>query len=368
MTDNNYPDTRYMGDESEIDLMELVAKVWKQRRKVILWCAVGAVVGLVVGFSTPATFSAKVLLAPEQQQRTNSSVSSIASMMGFSLNNSVDAISVEMFPDVVSSTPFIVDLLDTPVTFERNDSTMTTTLWEYMDEHQKSSWISHVISAPFKALGWFMGLFSEKEEDVPVEIAELDPANLPKNVRKVVDKLSKDIVVTVDKKSGKTEMSLLMQDPQVVAVVLQTVVDNLKSYMSDYRTSKARQDVTNLSAICQQRKDDYYAAQRAYAEYTDANKNVVRQSIQIERDRLQQEMNLAYQVYSQVATQLEGARIQEQQAKPVFAIIKPVTVPLRKAAPSKAKLLVVFTFLAGCCAAAWILFGEDYWKKFKENL
>ena len=79
-------------------------------------------------------------------------------------------------------------------------------------------------------------------------------------------------------------------------------------------------------------------------------------------------MNLAYQVYSQVATQLEGTRVQAEQAKPVFVIIDPVTVPIKKAAPSKAKLLVIFTFLAGCCAAAWVLFGEDIWKNFKENL
>ena len=85
-------------------------------------------------------------------------------------------------------------------------------------------------------------------------------------------------------------------------------------------------------------------------------------------DEVWQEMNLAYQVYSQVATQLEGARIQAEQAKPVFAIINPVTVPIKKTAPSKAKMLVIFTFLAGCCAAAWVLFGDEYWKKLKENL
>ena len=79
-------------------------------------------------------------------------------------------------------------------------------------------------------------------------------------------------------------------------------------------------------------------------------------------------MNLAYQVYSQVATQLEGARIQAEQAKPVFAIIDPVTVPIRKAAPSKAKLLIFFTFLAGCCAAGWVLAGEEYWTKLKSSL
>ena len=163
-------------------------------------------------------------------------------------------------------------------------------------------------------------------------------------------------------------MSLELQDPLVVATVMEAVTENLKNYMSDYRTSKARQDIENLEVICEQRKADYYLAQQAYAQSVDGNKSVVRQSAQAELERLQQEMNLAYQVYSQVATQLEGARIQEQQAKPVFVIIDPITVPLNRTAPSKAKLLVIFTFLAGCCAAAWVLFGEDYWKKLKENL
>ena len=175
-------------------------------------------------------------------------------------------------------------------------------------------------------------------------------------------------MVNVDKKSFKTEMSIDMQDPVVVATVMEAIVENLKDYMSDYRTSKARQDVENLEVICEQRKADYYKAQHAYANYIDSNKNVSLQSAQVERERLQQEMSLAYQVYSQVATNLEGARVQAEQAKPVFVIINPVTVPLQRTAPSKAKMLVIFTFLAGCCAAAWVLFGEEYWKKLKDNL
>lgn len=163
-------------------------------------------------------------------------------------------------------------------------------------------------------------------------------------------------------------MSLELQDPQVVYTVMNAVVENLKAYMTEYRSSKARQDVENLGIICEQRKEDYYKAQQAYADYIDSNKSVIRQSAQAERERLQQEMNLAYQVYSQVATQIEGARIQAEQAKPVFAVVQPPVVPIKKTAPSKAKMLVIFTFLAGCCAAAWVLFGDNMWKKLKENL
>lgn len=365
----NPNNTPYIDDEQEIDIMELISKLWKNRSMIIKWCIAGAIVGLVVGFSIPKTYTASVTFAPETQQKTSSGVSSIASMMGVNLNNSVDAISVEMFPDVVHSTPFIVELFDLPVTFEYKDEQMTTSLLEYMKEYQKSPWWNHVISAPFKALGWCIDLVTPGDDEEEDSVGgPLNPNNLPKKERGVVKFFAENIMVNVDKKSFKTQMSLDMQDPVVVATVMEAITENLKEYMSDYRTSKARQDVENLQVIADLRKADYYKAQQAYADYMDSNKSVIRQSAQAERERLQQEMNLAYQVYSQVATQLEGARIQAEQAKPVFVIIDPVTIPIKKAAPSKAKVLIIFTFLAGCAAAGWVLFGKEYWNKLKENL
>lgn len=362
---NNQP---YYEDEPEIDIMELISKLWKNRSMIIKWCIAGAIIGLVVGFSIPKTYTASVTLAPEMQQKTSNGVSSIASMMGVNLNNSVDAISVEMFPDVVHSTPFIFELFDLPVTFEHKDTVVNTTLLDYMLEYQKSPWWTPIVQFPFKAIGWCIDLVTPDDEDEESMGGALNPNNLPKKEREVVKFFAENIVVNVDKKSFKTEMSIDMQDPVVVATVMNAIVENLKDYMSDYRTSKARQDVENLEVICEQRKSDYYKAQHAYANYMDSNKNVSLQSAQVERERLQQEMNLAYQVYSQVATNLEGARIQTEQAKPVFVIINPVTVPLQRTAPSKAKMLVIFTFLAGCISAAWVLFGDEYWKKLKELL
>ena len=363
---NNQP---YYDDEPEIDIMELISKLWKKRSMIIKWCIAGAIIGLVVGFSIPKTYTASVTLAPEMQQKTSSGVSSIASMMGVNLNNSVDAISVEMFPDVVHSTPFIFELFDLPVTFEHKDIVVNTTLIDYMLEYQKSPWWTPILKFPFKALGWCIDLVTPGDEEEEDSVGgALNPNNLPKKERGVVKFFAENIMVNVDKKSFKTQMSLEMQDPVVVATVMEAITENLKDYMSDYRTSKARQDVDNLQVIADLRKADYYKAQHAYANYIDSNKNVSLQSAQVERERLQQEMNLAYQVYSQVATNLEGARIQAEQAKPVFVIIDPVTIPIKKTAPSKAKMLVIFTFLAGCISAAWVLFGDEYWKKLKDNL
>ena len=350
--------------EEEINIMEYVMRLWKARKKVLLWCGIGAVVGLVIGFSLPKYYEVSVKLAPETEQKIGSGVSSIASMMGVNLDNSVDAIRIDFFPDVVASTPFLFELSQTPVTFERRKETIETSLMDYLLEYQKAPWWSVIISAPFKGLAWVMSLFKEKADPNAV----LNPMNLPTKQRKALDGLSKKIVVTVDKKTGKTDIQVQMQDPLVVATVADAVVENLKTYMTRYRTSKVSQDVKNLTEIYNQRREEYYAAQQAYANYADANSAVVKQSARAELTRLQQEMNLAYQVFSQVATQLEAARIKEQEAKPVFATLEPVSIPDRKAGPSKAKILLIWVFLFGAGAAAWELFGKDYLARLKAQM
>lgn len=351
--------------ESEIDLMDLAVRLWRSRKKVFLWCCIGAVVGLVAGFSLPKEYTAKAVLAPETEQKMGSGVSSIASMMGVSLDNSVDAIRVDFFPDVVSSTPFLYDLSQMTVRFERKHEVIDTTLMDYMLEYQRSPWWSAVISAPFKALGWALSLLRDEPEEDPGAVP--DPLNLPTKQRRALKALSENIFVTVDKKTGRTDIKAVMQDPLVVADVTQAVIDNLKDYMTEYRTSKVRQDVENLTLIYEERREEYYAAQQAYASYADANSAVVKQSARAELTRLQQEMNLAYQVYSQVATQLEAARIKEQEAKPVFAVLEPVCIPDRKSGPSKAKLLVIWVFLLGAGSAAWELFGRDFLSGLKSR-
>lgn len=360
---NKYPKC-LQGDE--IDIMEYIAKLWKKRSMVIKWGCAGAIIGLIVAFSLPETYKASTILAPEAAGNSGGSMNGIAAMMGVSFDNNADAINIEMFPDIAHSTPFIVGLFDIPVQFERKDSVINTTLYEYILNHQRKPWWSPIIKAPKKVLKWCLSLGKEKKQEESISNGPRNLVNLSKKERGIVDYFTENIMISIDKKTGKTLIAMEMQDPLVVYTVVQAVMNHLKDYVTNYRTSKVRQDITNLTFIYDQRKADYYKAQQAYAKYVDANKNVIRQSAQAEQDRLQQEMNLAYQIYSQVATQLETVRLKEQETKPVFVVLEPAAIPNLKSGPSKAKILVLFTFLAGCCAAGWALFGDDVKEIVKE--
>ena len=151
--------------KEEIDITEYIAKLWKNRSRIVIWGVLGAIVGVVVGFSIPKTYKAGAMLAPETEQDMGSSISGIASMIGVGLNKSVDAIGVEMFPDVAHSTPFIVGLFDVPVQFERKDSMVNTTLLDYMLNYQKKPWWSPIVGAPMKVLQWCISLVKEEDEE-----------------------------------------------------------------------------------------------------------------------------------------------------------------------------------------------------------
>jgi uncharacterized protein involved in exopolysaccharide biosynthesis len=349
---------KHFADE---DFTTLLVKLWNKRLFLIKWGLIGAVVGVLIGFSIPKTYTSKVIIAPELEQQMGSSLGAIASMVGASLDNSIDAITFDMLSNVLSSTPFLMPILEAEV--ESKDGSIKTTLLDYMQSYQKKPWWSHVLGAPFKLLSKLKNDSDDIDSD-----KEFDMMDLPYSVRVVIQQMPKTFNISKDSKNGLITLSVTMQDPKIAATVLTNMLDNLIEFMSDYRTQKDRQDIRNLEVIYESRKNEYYQVQEAYADFLDSNKSIVRQRAKADQLKMQQEMQLAYQVYSQVATQLEAARIKEQQSKPVLVVLEPISIPAKKSAPSKAKLLIAFGFLAFCGAGAWVLFGKDYFERVKNLL
>ena len=214
------------------------------------------------------------------------------------------------------------------------------------------------------AVGVVKSLFVEKADTV----ATLNPFQLTKEESKKVEYLRKTILADIDKKTGITTLSVTLQDPKVTAMVADSVVRKLQQYIIDYRIKKAREDCAYLEQLYKDRQQEYYDAQQRYARYVDANKSLVLQSVRTEQERLQNDMNLAYQVYSQVAQQLQVARAKIQEEKPVFAVVEPATVPLEPSNTSRKIIVIGILFLAVCGTGAWKLLGVSYWNNIKLSI
>lgn len=367
MTENkNYQNPEIQepeNDEITIDWMEILRKIIAIRKTLYKAAGVGVVLGIIIALSIPKQYTVTVTLSPEMGGDKASGLASLASSFlgGGTSNSSNDALNVTLAPDIVASTPFILELFNTHV--QTLNGELDTTLVTYLDE-QKQPWWGYIKAIPGMAINTVKSLFTEKVDTVSM----LNPFQLTEKEAAKVEGLRKAIIANVDKKTAMTTITVTLQDPKVTAIVADSVVGKLQQYIVDYRIKKAKEDCAYLEELYHERQQEYYEAQSRYAHYFDTNRNIAFQSVRAEQERLQNDMNLAYQVYSQVAQQLQVARAKIQEEKPVFAVVEPASIPLQPSGTSRKTILAGVVFLAICGAGFWKLLGASYIKKLKNNI
>ena len=353
-------------EELEIDLMDLLRKVIGIRKKIYKAAGIGLVIGVIVAISIPKQYTVEVTLSPEMGNNKGGGLSGLAASFlgsGVSMGEGTDALNASLSADIVSSTPFLLELSNIKVPVSGSEKI---SLSSYLDE-ESSPWWSYVIGFPGMVIGGVKSLFIEDEdESIFSDKASQGTIELSKKESQKIESLKKKIVASVDKKTSMTSVTATFQDSKVAAVVADSVVKKLQEYIIDYRTSKSKEDCLYLEKLFKERQQEYYEAQRKYADYMDSHDNIILQSVRTEQERLQNDMSLAYQVYSQVAGQLQVARAKVQEEKPVFAIVEPAVVPLEPSGTSRKVYVLAFIFLSVCIVIFWNLFGKDFLNKFKE--
>ena len=344
-------------EEKDIDLLTIAKKIWDNKKLVGLWCLAGLLAGLIVAFSIPREYTTKVMLAPEGNGKGSSSnLGALAAMAGVSIGSSgTDAVSPQLYPDIVKSVPFGLSLLDVPLTDKNEERKFT--LAEYIENDVRKPWWSVITGLPGRMMGAFSSGDMEEEIAVPNPDTpeSVEPFRLTKLEYSLIGRLSGMINVSVDVKTSVVSVSVTMQDPMVSAILADTVVSRLQEYVTEYRTNKARKDLEYIEKLNLEAKEAYYDAQQKYANYLDTHQGMVMYSAQTMRDRLENEATLAFNMFNQTSQQLQMAKAKVQEQTPVYAIISPATVPMRPSAPRKALILVGFIFLSFIGSVAWIL-------------
>ena len=358
---NNHND-----EEIEIDLMDLLRKVIGIRKKIYKAAGIGLIIGIIVAISIPKQYTVEVTLSPEMGNNKGGGLSGLAASFlgsGVSMGDGTDALNASLSADIVSSTPFLLELSNMKVPVSGSEEI---SLSSYLNE-ESSPWWGYVIGFPGMVIGGVKSLFTENEdESISSDKASRGTIELSKKESQKIESLKRKIAASVDKKTSMTTVSVTLQNPKVAAVVADSVVKKLQEYIIDYRTSKSKEDCLYLEKLFKERQQEYYEAQKKYADYLDSHDNIILQSVRTEQERLQNDMSLAYQIYSQVAGQLQVARAKVQEEKPVFAIVEPAVVPLYPSGTSRKVYVLTFIFLSVCIVIFWNLFGKDFLNKFKE--
>lgn len=356
-------------EESSIDFRKLFKDLLKHKWLYISVMVLTFVVVAIFSLAIPNYYTCTVLLSPEMSSsKSNNSLAAMASSFGLKLPTSggvgTEALFPTIYPELVNSVDFKVSLFPVPVTIEGNkkkgEPSRTMSYYQYMKDEQKGPWWGKILAAPGKLLGKLRSKGEESESDPN----KLDPFRLTPKQAEVVKAINSKVTCDVDNKTMLITITVTDQDPVICATLADSVKCRLQEFITEYRTSKARVDLEYNKKICAEAKERYEKARAAYASYSDANQNVILQSVRQRQVALENEMQLQYNNYMQVASQMLSAEAKVQEETPAFTTLQSARVPVKKAGPSRSKICLAFVFLAFLGVTAWVFYKEGDWKMF----
>lgn len=336
-------------EEASIDFGAIWQAI-KKYKKLYCWTlGIAFVVATIIGYSIPQTYNCQILLAPETGGGSSmGGLASLASSFGFSVGGGSqggDAITPSVYPDLMKSVDFKTSLF--PIKVQKKGDKKSMTYYDYLKYEWRVPWWED----------WFGWKAPKPEKDTLVNTFELTGEQA-----RIAGLAIQNVQCKIDKKTNLITIDVKMQDPYVATQLADSVKNRLQDFLTEYRTKKARHDLDFALKLNKQAKKDYERIRQLYADYMDANQDMMLLSAKQKQDDLENEMQLAYNNFTATSTSVLTAKAKVQEETPSFTTIQSATVPLGPSGPNTRLIMLVCLFLAALGTTIYALYKEDQLK------
>lgn len=354
----------------DISLSELFDQLWIGRMKIMICILFFLFLGFFHYTFAPTEFKSESKLLMESDSRTGiSGLQALGQIGGFNFRSGASQsgmISPELYPDIIENVEFQRELLYQPIYFEKYGKELT--LFEYFNDYYTSSFrekvyrgvIDYTVKLPFTLYGLMRRLFQSQNESnlgLQEDILDKEVFILRPEFRYAMNMMKERITLNSDGELIEVETEL--PDPMASATVNVIVSDKIRDYVISYRSEKARQNLQFVEELYETAKENHEAAQYQLALFTDRNLGNLTATAEIEREKLEDEKNLRYQIYSSISERLEEAKVRLQEDTPIFTTFQRPILPTSK--ESSTLLIFPFTLIVGFVfGIIWIISGKYY--------
>ena len=350
----------YFEDDS-IDLVALVKSIWQSRAFIVKVTLGFSILGLLVGFLTPKTFTATSTFVPQTADaKSSGSLGGLAALAGINLNAGTAGadIPAALYPKVLASVPFKQEILSTSIVFESD----TLTFKQYL-LNQSPGVLSSIKKYSIGLPGLLLS--SLKEPDSAFQTAK-ELIELSEEDFELIEYLENLVSIETNEKEGYITLSIVDKDPIVAAQIAKATELALQKRIIDYKIENARSLYQFTAEQFNEKQREFYTLQDELAEFTDRNRNISSAQFQNQKLRLEAQYSIVNAVYTELAKQKEQAAIQVSKDTPIFSVIDPVVVPKEKTSPKTGLLLVIYTFLGVVLSTGYVLVKEPFQTLKKE--
>ena len=343
-------------EDDSIDLIALLKQIYQGRKLIILSAFVAAILGVVVALTTPNTYTSVVTFIPQSggDSKPSSSLSGLASLAGISLGGMGGGSDIPptLYPKIISSIPFRLDLLEQPVKVSGNEVRLADYLTKNSGSSVFETFKNYTVGLPRRILNNIPDFNTSNQ----LNFGQFtDIYEVTRSERILFSILKAKLVISLNIDEGFITIKFTDNNKFIAAQVAERAKELLQERIIAFKNQSARELLDFTTKQYQENKTSYEALQDSIAIFKDQNLNISSSLYQNRLDRLERELNIASSVVEQLASQVEQAKLQVNKDTPVFTIIEPVTVPFERSAPKRSLIVVIWTFLGVVLSIGFVL-------------
>lgn len=321
-------------EEQEINLLEIVDKLWRRRKFILIFMFVFTVVGICVALLLPRLYTAKCTLGLEVEDKTmRVKVEGLSALQNMNIGDVKETrvITPGMYPNILYSIPFQREL-------------MYYKLFQGAGKDSLS----------------FYEYYTGKRVHTNEIAINSGVQNLSEAEAACVAYLRKNIRLDVVHKDGCLKLSVDMPDAFMAAQLAERIQQMLQEYITSFKVAKAQAALDFIDKRYVDVKHELENKQKELIGFREKKKGCSSMLMETEEKILTNDYELFFNLYSDIVRQREQAKILVKENMPVLTLIEPVVMPFSPAKPRRGLIILVSMFLGGFIGSGWVLISDSY--------
>jgi len=347
-----------MGKKRALNLKEYLYFLLSNKKLIIRATIIATIFGFFFAITGQKEYQVETSLLPTLSDVTgnaNDLLKTFGGLAGINLNLGQDRLlSPDLYPQIVHSTPFMLEILESNVEFIKYDTTAT--VFDFFTEIKKKSPLNFMTEYTVELPFFILSLF-RKDESGYLKDDEKSSDNIiimDRRHEKLISSLKERILVYVDDESGVITLYIEFPDPKAATEISILVIKNLTEYVINYKTEQLNEELNFIERRLEEAQNEFQAAQYKLAKFEDENLNLSTALASSRKRELESNYNLKFGLYNTLSQQFEQAKIQKQRRTPIFQVIEPVKYPLKKSKPRRILMVIGFFMMGSILSVIYI--------------
>lgn len=352
-------------NKDSIDILLLFKTIWIERVFVLKITSIFMIIGFFIAVFTKNVFTASTTFVPVGQSGTSlkGNLGGLASLAGISLGSSSSGsmeISPELYPQILDNISFKKELMGTKLSIEGIDSMIT-----YEDYYKKVHNTGLLVKLKKYTLGLpntFRNSFGE-EQIIATTIGDSESLiKISADEYELMNHLKEQIKLSVNEKEGYISLEVDFPEALAASELTLEVRRLLQHYILNLKTQKSKEELDFLVDRFTEKEHEMNDLKIRLAKYQDQNTSINTSLGRSQLLDLQSQYNLSFDVYSELAKNVETQRFQLKKDTPIFTVLSPVAIPFEKSGPKRLLILLVYAFLGIVFSIGLVLFKSKWYE------